>query len=786
MAGLTQNIELLLDRLYNLKGEDNVLLKDLAAKIGETESEIKETDENKKQNEVNKVNSEGTLELFLTQKQAFEEAFQGLDNETFSALREIDVNLEIGSLLTAIGERSPEYCDKLNQEIKGYQNEIDNAIKRKEELNIRLDGLQKEKSKVESDRKQLISLLEQSLSPNEIERDSLTAHYVKKIISSFGIFKEEELSKLTKLIMFPDEGLYQYNETYQERLEKGFISLTEQANEEATIEEPTIEEEPVQTSEPVEEVPTEEPSTEEVKEETPTQPVIALDSEQPTSDTQETQEFYGNQETETEPLDIDFGKTVVIDLSSLNAQPTEDGQNPEEQPEENAQEIQTEAVVEITQTTEPESQPEEVEENKIDNFEEFLTNIGLDITRFKEDNTEELSDIYKKLSSVDPKVIEENYEILRSISLEDEAYKLRKNHMYLADPDFNKKLTLLRAKGISEAKIQELIKYTSSGLRENFETIEARIIAIENIHKNLDDDNVYLLQADVVQYETNLDILAANGYELDEKEVRNHTLLLFESLNIPANVEVLKEYLISIVKNNGKYALSVFWKKTLELLTDIDNLIEADLENIIATNPETLGTSAAELIKRVRYCEEKGEPIYEGNGRTEFCKHISSYTDFYKKYGPSKNFPNIISMDEVNGMLPRIIGNEDYTEIIINTLEADYSNIKTVIGVEIAPEMKDEFERLKHIMEDQYHATITGKYTYRLGDICISKNKFERNLALVLNALAQSKQSTEGVEREIILVSALFNLRQDEETLTKVVGSCLGFNGENTLGGMKL
>ena len=143
-------------------------------------------------------------------------------------------------------------------------------------------------------------------------------------------------------------------------------------------------------------------------------------------------------------------------------------------------------------------------------------------------------------------------------------------------------------------------------------------------------------------------------------------------------------------------------------------------------------------------------------------------------------------MNEVNSMLPRIIGNEDYTEIVINTLEDNYKNIKTVLGQEIVPEMKDEFDRLVQIMEQEYHAEIIGKYTYKLGNICISKNKFERNLIIVLNALAQSKQSTVGVEREIILASALYNLRQDEETLRNVVGSCLGFNKANTLGGMTL
>lgn len=769
MAGLTQNIEILLDRLYNLRGNDNVILKDLSDRIADTESDIAVTEERKSRSEVNKINCEGTLELFLTQKQAFEEAFQGLDNDTFSALREIDVNLEIGSLLTAIGERSPEYCERLKDEITGYQSEIDEAVARKHELDTVLEELRAKKSQVECDKEQLVSLLEQSLSPNEIERDSLTAHYVKRILSPFGIFSEEDLSKLTKLIMFPDEGLYQFDQTYEDRLKNGLVGLTNNAPEEEPME---LEPE------------TEAPVKEENEAPTQPEPVIQPKGTQPDQSemAEETQEFYGNNELE-DPVDTE--KTIIIDLSALNA--SQESKEAQTEPvEEEVIELTSENKTSIEDAEENQPQEIEIAEESNTNIEEHLTSIGLDLERFSIDNTEDIQTIYQLLSSVEPRVIEENYEIMRSISLAEESYKLRKGHMYLADTELNRKLTLLRAKGISESRIQELIKYTNSGLREPFAVLEERVASIESLHQKIDDENTNLLQCDIVQYEKNLELLSANGYELDEKEIRNHNLLLFESLNISSSVEVLKEYLISIVKNNGKYALSVFWKTPVELLTDIDNLIEADLENIIATNPETLGVSASEILKRVKYCEEKGEPIYVGNGKTEFCKHITSYQEFYNNYGPTRNLPSLIEMEEVNAMLPRIIGNEDYSEILINTLEAEYANIRSLIGIEINPDMKDEFDRLHHIMEEQFNAKVIGKYTYRLGDICISKNKFERNLILILNALAQSKQSINGVEREIILASALFNLRQDEETLTKVVGSCLGFNEANTLGGMTL
>lgn len=802
MAELTQNIERLLDRLYNLKSDENFIIQDLISQIERTEQEIHEAEDSKRANEKSKVNCEGKLELFLAQKQAFEDAFQGLDDNTFSALRDIDVNLELGSLLAAISDRSPAYCDGLKKEIDNYQNNIDEIIIQKGDLTAKLVTLESKKSTAEADRSQLVSLLEQSLSNDEIERDSLTAHYVKRILMAFDIFEEEELSKLTKMLMFPDEGLYQYDRDYAERKAKGLINLDAEAEE--VVEEIAINQEPEVVSEPVsepeqEEVsePVSEPTTE-VESEPVLNPIVEVSTEvvQDHSDFEaEAAEIYGTEPTEG-PVHKDI-RASEIDLSALNFDTEEPSEVEEDidatriiQPiiaitEEAVEEVPTEEFVPEEET---EAQVIEIEEKDDEHtIETFLRNIGIEVEKFEQvENTVELKRILEEISNVDPKVVEQNYEILRSLSLEEMAYKYRRNHMYLTDTEFNKKLTLLRDKGISEKVIQRLIEVTNSGLRENLETIINRIAVIENIHRKVDDSNIKFIQCDMVTYENNLELLSENGYELDEKEIRNHNLLLFESLHIPEDVAILKDYLIRIVKSNGKYALSIFWKKPEELMNDIDSLIEADLENIIATNPEALGVYASELIKRVKYCEEHGHPIYESNQHIEFCDYIVSYPKFQAKFGRHIQLPALINKKEINAKLAGIIGNEDYSEILINTLDAAHEEPKSLIGLTIVDEMKEAFEELKHALEEKMGAKPAGKYTYKLQDICISKNKFERNLMVILNALAIGNQKPEGVEKEIILAAALYNVSQDEEKLRMVVNGCLGFNQENTLGGMKL
>lgn len=745
MAELTQKIEILLDRLYNLKGEDNILLKEIVSKIEETQKRIEISESNRESSELNRINCEGTLELFLTQKKSFEEAFEGLDNDTFAALRDVNVNLEIGTLLDVLKERSPKYCEDLSNEIEKYQQEIDDAVIEKNELISILVGLENKKSKAEEDKEQLNSLLEQSLSTNDIERDSLTAHYVKKIISQFNVFSDEELSKLTKLIMFPDEGLYRYAQTYEDRLAKGLIGVTEVTEEEPVMEnEPVTEvvtEPPIIETEPPVEIETEVPVvdielTPEITTETSTQEEIAIQ--------EEAKEFYNE-----EPV-IEIKNTEEIDLSVLN-QPVEETEVTEEEPV-----IDTEPITEVVEET----------------IEEYLNKIGINPNKYQDKYPSEYEDIKELLKNTNKRELEENYEVLRSISLDDLVYEYVNGYMYLTDAELNRKLTLLRAKGVSESTIKALLQMNT--IVYDLNTLENKITAIEKLEHRIDSENIYLLGFNVEQYANNLENLSNSGYELDEKEIRNHNTLLMESNNIPSDINVLKEYLISIVRNNGKYALSVFWKTPEELIRDIDLLIENDLENIIVANPEILAENIPELIKRVKYCEEKGEPIYEGNGKSEFCEYISSYLEFNNKFGSQTELPELTNIN--NDKLAELINNQE----IINILNNSYANIENVINIKINEDATDIYQGLRNKVEEKLNAESIGKYTYKINDVCISKNKYERNLIIILNSLYEDNKNPNGMEREIILAAALYNLAQAEEVLEGIVNK---YAGVDALGG---
>lgn len=234
MAESKQNVTILLDRLYNLKGEDNVLIRETEEKIEEILAKIANIEETIENARANQAEQEQGLTAFLQQKSLFETAFEGLTDETFSALSRIDVNLEMGTLLSRVQEKSPAFINGLNEAIESIKNNIIGYESEKEAANEELAKLRALLVVHNEQRAQLVSLLEQSLSEEEVERESLTTSFVKKVLVSFGVFTNDEVSKLTKMIIFPEDGLYEYDKGYEERVAKGLIGYVE--DEEVTLE----------------------------------------------------------------------------------------------------------------------------------------------------------------------------------------------------------------------------------------------------------------------------------------------------------------------------------------------------------------------------------------------------------------------------------------------------------------------------------------------------------------------------------------------------------------------
>lgn len=767
MAQLSQNTIRLLDRLFNLKGEDNVIIKRIKDEISTTENEMTVTTQEKNNNEVQKNELQGKLTVFQNQSDSFKAVFEGIDDATFASLREIGIEFEISKMLSTIEEKAPDYIASLNDQINEYGKKIEDNEHKIEELTNNLENLHRNQATSEEDRLKLTSLLDQSLSSSEIEREVLTVNFVKKILSLFDLFDENEIKELTKIIMFPDDGLFEYAKNYDKRLANGEISLDDQSS---VTEENNIEEiKPIEDISPSEETEEEnnESSTAEIYKEEITSSETTPDVEEPSVE--------DNQEEIINITNDD--STSEIDLSSLNnSSENEEPKELEEETEETTIDSEPTTIIPII-----ESDPEPVEES----IEEFLEKIGLSIQKFTDYNETPVSEIMAYLNQIDRTLIERNYEILRSLNVDEETiYKYFQNILYLADSDLNNKITILRAKGINDKIITQNLNELKSCFRLSYEEFQKRINAIETMDGSLTEENAYLLSYDVALYEENLSLLNDAGYDMSEEEKRNFCYVLSTSINTKEIIEILKNYLISITRKNGKYALGVLWQKPYNLLTGIDDLIEYNLENIIATNPEVLATNIDNIIRRVKYCEENGIPVSEEGATVSYFDYILNQERFTKKFGQVE-LPTLANRHEINQILAEIISakeNREELHKLSEILKDYYASTKMYSKIELNAEQEQELSSLLQKMTNNLKAELIGKNTYKLNNLYISKNKLERHLAIFLSH-KEELNNQDNYENEILLMAALYNMRQDEGNLQKFVTETLGFNRNDANGG---
>lgn len=833
MTTLSQDKKNLLNKLYNLKGEDNIIIKKISENIDSTMNLIKETTDQRIDNEAKKIDCEGKLSLFESQKDTFSSVFNGLDNDTFDALRGIGINIEIGTMLDTIEKKSPDYIKQLNDEIADYGNKIDFNNQKIEELSEKLDSLRSEKSHNEDSRDKLNSLLDQSLSPDEAERESLTKSYVKKILSLFEIFNTSEINSLTKLIIFPDDGLYEYIDILDGK--EPVLEDEEETTEIEEVPEPQVTEE--ETTE--KEIAEPEPVKEEVK---PLEPITNLfeeiskeiaeqedetDSESDNEDEaegnnkkeisveesykEETEEENSKEEvediyipiveetTEDKTLDIyqdvadkeeldnslnqfeDLDKTTLMSLNSSSEEkeelPEEETQEDEvsipEEVEESEKDVEDPEIDMVeseknTEESEIELDNEKFNNEELSNIETFIEEQGLSMDMFSDINNEPTSTILKSFAKSDLDTVKENYEILRSLNASEQAiYKFIDDYSYLTDDDFNKKITLLRIKNVSERKIKDLLEDYNEGLRVDIKTFENRIKALEDFNP-ITDENISGIADDVLKFKDNYNEFVKNGFELEEKEVRNYEKVILESTNIRENLAILKNYLISIIRKNGKYALSVFWKKPYELLTDIDDLIEADLEELIISHPEILAERNTEVLKRVKYCEDNVIPLLESNDETTFCDYICNYLKFAEKF-EDVEMPSLIEHNETNNILK-----DQLNEDLVNILDKYYENTKVFDEIALDEQSKIKYDNLKDQILDKLNANSPSKYTYKLGNLYISKNKYERNLSVLINSLSNKTGNID--DKTIILIAALYNSRHSAKSINNLIGDVISGN----------
>lgn len=339
-------------------------------------------------------------------------------------------------------------------------------------------------------------------------------------------------------------------------------------------------------------------------------------------------------------------------------------------------------------------------------------------------------------------------------------------YMYLTDPNLPTKVTLFRDKGLDDKLIKELIE--NGTLIDSIEKLNEKIDLIEVNGSVLNASNINLLKKDLITYYKRIELLKSVGIELDKNELRNYMELLINSPYIESDIDVLKQYMIRIVRKNSKYALDLFWKSPKELITTLDRMIETNLENVINSNPEALGFNGDELLKRIKYCEDNKIPYYN-NEREVTEGYVINPIDFNKRL-PDANTSSIV-LDNNNDKIVAMIGNNDFFTTLFQALDTYYAQ-ETLENLPVTEDVRMIIDNF----ENKFNVDTVSNNAYNLQDVIISKKKVKRNLAVLIDTVIKHEQSISNIEKEIILIAILHNLQVSEETMRNIVNSAMGFN----------
>lgn len=211
MKVLANEVRSLLDRLYNLRGEDSVIL----VKMNKERQEAIETQERTKNekeiliSEIEKLtNEEKTL---ASEGEKLTSVLSNINKDDFSNVLErlgIDFNPDlisekVNSMLPDTIAKVVEENKKASEKLKNVEAEMNNAITKVEELGIRKDEALNAQAK-------LNEYFNLALAGNiNITRDEIT-----NLLEKFD-FNDNEQREAAKLLMFPEDALYEYDAGYK-------------------------------------------------------------------------------------------------------------------------------------------------------------------------------------------------------------------------------------------------------------------------------------------------------------------------------------------------------------------------------------------------------------------------------------------------------------------------------------------------------------------------------------------------------------------------------------------
>lgn len=222
MKMLSSEITKLLDKLYNLRGEDSVVL----AKMEEEKKAAENTKERTSEEKTNLQERISTLDeeerVLGEEGEKLVNALKGIKTDDFKiVLEKLNINFNPDKLSEQVSNELPKTIEKVQSEKESakktlvkVESEMNTAIATIEELALRKD-------EAISNQARLNEYFDLALNGNiNITRDSITS-----LLEKFD-FSENEQREAAKILMFPEDALYEY-ESKKKNVEEPGKSISE-------------------------------------------------------------------------------------------------------------------------------------------------------------------------------------------------------------------------------------------------------------------------------------------------------------------------------------------------------------------------------------------------------------------------------------------------------------------------------------------------------------------------------------------------------------------------------
>lgn len=297
---LSRDESSLLERLYNLRDSDSVILGNINKDIYEEENKKQNTTDEKEELEKNIESLELTNKDLKAQKESFISDFKVFSRANYSLLLDtLNKDFDPESLVKSIKEESETEIAKNANSISDMKNQlaelkekIANSEIELDELNIKLDEAVKNQG-------ELNNMLTELLGGNR----NITAQSVTDILLALG-FNESECNEAGKLLLFGNT-LTVYNDFKNSQSGKNIIDVMREAKE-------------VTEEEPVEEIVKEEPKIEKIIDEIPEseqEAIILGEEEEPVIEETNSYSFDINKFNDEDKALLESSNTNVVEAN---------------------------------------------------------------------------------------------------------------------------------------------------------------------------------------------------------------------------------------------------------------------------------------------------------------------------------------------------------------------------------------------------------------------------------------------------------------------------------------